>query len=125
MKNLILLKRIFSLSVVIIFLFGVCSNELYAQSTSPPPLSPDFTGIWESVPSKKVIINSSEMPGYLKVIRLRLCVENGTLEGIITHSRIKGLEKFEIDSQEVISSSQVNLGLKDRLGREASLTLFL
>ncbi len=124
MKNLNFYKLFFCCLTAFLFLYFLSVTRVFSQNPSAQ-LSPDFTGIWESIPSKTVIINGSTLPGYRKIIRLRLCIRNGILEGIISHSRIKGLEKFDIDSQEIISATQVSLGLKDRLGRKALLTLFI
>lgn len=98
---------------------------VFAQPSNNISLSDKFTGIWEVIPSKTVSINGVKLPGTLKIIRLRLCVENGILRGVISHPHINGFEKLSVVSQNVLSSSSVQLELSDKLGRTISLFLVL
>ena len=106
-------------------------NEAIAQTSTSSSssgstqvaLSEKFSGIWKAKVDRTVIVNGVVVKEGTRSINLRLCSKNGEIKGIVVHPGF--FTRALIVSQNVISENEVEVGVKDRRGRTATLRLIL
>ena len=86
-------------------------------------LSDKFSGIWSAKVNRTVSVNGVVIHEGTRTIHLRLCAKNGEIKGIVVHPGF--FTRALIVSQNVISENEVEVGVKDRRGRPATLRLTL
>jgi len=86
-------------------------------------LSDGYNGAWKAEVDRTVLINGTEVKRGKVVIGLKLCVDNGTLKGIVEQAGL--FRKAVIDSQNIISENEVEVTLKNIKGESATLHLTL
>ncbi len=125
---------IFSLLLTASFLISG-NNKAFGQTSSSSGqvsssssggsvvLSDKFSGIWLAKVDRTVSVNGVVIHEGTRPINLRLCSKNGELKGIVVHPGF--FTRALIVSQNVISENEVEVGVKDRKGRTATLRLTL
>ncbi len=99
---------------------NVGSNKALGQAVV---LSDKFSGIWSAKVNRTVSVNGVIVKEWIRTIRLRLCSKNGEIKGIVVHPGF--FTRALITSQNVISDKEVDVEVKDRRGRTATLRLTL
>lgn len=126
------LVKIMSLNLILLVIFnlsGFQGAKVIAQSTSSSSggtsivLSNSLTGIWKGRVDKTVIVNGVVVKENSRAITLRICVKDGIIKGIVVHPGF--FTRALITSQTTISENKVEVGFKDRKGRQGTLTLTL
>ena len=133
-KNHIDLFLVFALLLTVSFLnFG--NDKAIGQSSSSSGqvssssgggsivLSDKFSGIWSAKVDRTVSVNGVVVHEGTRTIHLRLCSKNGEIKGIVVHPGF--FTRALIVSQNAISENEVEVGVKDRRGRTATLKLTL
>ena len=91
--------------------------------TTSSTVSENFTGVWQAKLDRTVTINGTTVKEGSRVINFKLCVSDNKIKGILEHPGI--FKRALITTDSVVSETEVKLNLKDRAGREGTLTLKL
>ena len=102
---------------------GQISSSSSSSGGTPSTLSDKFSGIWSAKIQRTVSVNGVVVKEGTHPINLRLCSKNGQIKGIVVHPGF--FTRALIVSQNVISENEVEVGVKDRRGRTATLRLTL
>ncbi len=124
-KNHLYFFLVFSLLFTVSFLNFENDKALGQTSSSSGGssviLSDKFSGIWSAKVNRTVTVNGVVVHEGTRTIHLRLCSKNGEIKGIVVHPGF--FTRALIISQNVISENEVEVGVKDRRGRTATLRL--
>jgi hypothetical protein len=125
-KKYTYLLFIFVLSLGVSFI-SIGSNKALGQTSSSSGsavvLSDKFSGLWSAKVDRTVSVNGVVVREGTRTIRLRLCSKNGEIKGIVIHPGF--FTRALIISQNVISENEIDVDIKDRRGRTATLRLTL
>lgn len=107
---------------------SIGSNKVLGQTSSSSGstaiiLNDKFSGNWLAKVDRTVSVNGVVVREGTRTIRLKLCSKNGEIKGIVIHPGF--FTRALIVSQNTISENEVNVDLKDRRGRTATLRLAL
>ena len=102
---------------------GQVSSSSSSSGGTPVTLSDKFSGNWSAKVDRTVSVNGVIVKEGTRSIHLRLCSKDGQLKGIVVHPGF--FTRALIVSQNVISENEVEVGVKDRRGRTATLRLTL
>lgn len=108
--------------------FNLDNTRVFGQTSSSSGsdsvvLSDKFSGIWSAKIQRTVSINGVVVKEGTHPIKLRLCSKDGQIKGIVVHPGF--FTSALIVSQNVISENEVEVGIKDKRGRTATLRLTL
>ena len=120
-KNYTYLLLAFILSLGVNFV-SIGSNKALGQ-TPAIVLSDKFSGIWSAKIDRTVSVNGVVVKEGTRTIHLKLCSKNGQIKGFVAHPVF--FTRALIISQNVISDKEVDVDIKDRSGRTATLRLTL
>jgi hypothetical protein len=118
-KNCTYLLLAFVLSLGVSFV-SIGSNKALGQTVV---LSDKFSGVWTAKVNRTVSVNGVIVREGTRTIHLRLCSKNGEIKGIVAHPGF--FTKALIINQNVISDKEVDVDVRDRRGRTATLRLSL
>ena len=102
---------------------GESSSTSSSSSGSTVVLSDKFSGMWSARVSRTVIVNGVVVKEGSREIKLKLCVKDGVIKGLVVHPGF--FTKALITSQNVISENEVDVMFKDKKGRTGTLRLTL
>ena len=102
---------------------GQISSSSSSSSGSSIVLSDKFSGLWSAKVQRTVSVNGVIVKEGTRPINLRLCSKNGEIKGLVIHPGF--FTRALIVGQNIISEKEVEVNLRDKRGRTATLRLTL
>ena len=130
------MKKIFVYLILTFIFFGFTWSNIQNQnfkalaqtssSSSGSPqitLSDNFSGIWHAKVERTVTVNGVVVKEGTRPVKLTLCSKDGLIKGIVIHPGF--FTRALIISQNTISENEVEVTIRDRHERSATLKLTL